>query len=361
MFELCAINAFFGDALLLKFGTRESPRFLLVDGGPKETWTRHLQAVLRQVKQEGGDLDLVILSHVDNDHVIGLVDYFAELQASTAGLPAAKALWHNSFNAALDPSGALSLRFRTMMNGVRAQAMGSAAIAVNGIAEGNSLRLKALALRVPINQLASGGPITVESASTPWQSSNLTLQVVGPTQANLDALRDEWEKWLDTHEGDIDPYVMANADRSIPNLSSIMLLAEADGKRLLLTGDGRSDHLLDGLQQAGLLDAEGALHVDVLKLPHHGSDRNVSKAFFKKVTADEYVASADGTNDNPDLATLIWIVEAAKAAKRRVRLVVTNETESLVKLQEDYPASDYGYTLRIRSPTENAITIDLTS
>lgn len=359
MFRLHAINAFFGDALLLEYGTTANPLFLLVDGGPPKTWSLHLEAVLRQVKQRGCDLELVMLSHVDNDHVIGLVDYFAELQAGTAGLPAAKALWHNSFNDALDPGGALEDRFQNMMTGVRAQAMGSAAIAVNGITEGNSLRLKALALGVPINPGTAGGLITVDSAGAPWQSDDLTLQVVGPTQANLDSLRGEWKKWLDEHEGDVDPYVMANADRSLPNLSSIMVLAEANGKRVLLTGDGRSDHLLDGLGQAGLLDAQGALHVDVLKLAHHGSDRNVTKTFFRKVTANVYVASADGTNDNPDLATLIWIVEAAKAGERRIRIVVTNDTDSTEKLQSEYPAEDFGYTLEVRDPGKNAVTVDV--
>jgi len=359
MFRLHAINAFFGDALLLEYGTAPDPRFLLVDGGPPHTWSHHLHSVLRQVKQKGRDLDLVMLSHADNDHVIGLVDYLAELQAGTAGLPLPQALWHNSFNAAMDPGGTLSVRFQNMMTGVRAQAMGSAAIAVNGIAEANSLRLKALTLGVPINPGAPDGLITVDDAGAPWQSANLTLHVVGPTKANLKALQDEWEAWLTEHEGDVDPYVMANADRSIPNLSSIMVLATADGKRLLLTGDGRSDHLLDGLDMAGLLDAQGALHVDVLKLAHHGSDRNVTKTFFRKVTANVYVASADGTNDNPDLATLIWIVEAAQAAGRQIRLVVTNQTQSTERLQSEYPAADYGYTLDVRDPAQNAITIDL--
>ena len=69
-----------------------------------------------------------------------------------------------------------------------------------------------------------------------------------------------------------------------------------------------------GSRPSGLLDAEGTFHVDVLKVMHHGSDRNATKTFFKRVTADTYVLSANGNPDNPDLATLIWIVESAKNA-----------------------------------------------
>jgi hypothetical protein len=48
----------------------------------------------------------------------------------------------------------------------------------------------------------------------------------------------------------------------------------------------------------------------VLKLPHHGSDRNVETDFFRKIVADHYVVSADGTDDNPEMATLQMISES---------------------------------------------------
>jgi hypothetical protein len=99
-------------------------------------------------------------------------------------------------------------------------------------------------------------------------------------------------------------------DSSVPNLSSIAAVARFGGKSILLTGDARGDYLLEGLRSEGQLDAAGKLHVDVLKLPHHGSDRNVERAFFKSITADHYVASADGTYGNPDRPTLEMIMDA---------------------------------------------------
>ena len=125
---------------------------------------------------------------------------------------------------------------------------------------------------------------------------------------------------------------MEKVDDSAPNLSSIVISAEADDKRILLTGDARGDHILQGLEQAQLLDSQGQIHLDVLKLPHHGSVRNVNRAFFKTILADTYVLSANGRDDNPDLATLIWIINAAKEREQLVNLVVTNETLSTTKL-----------------------------
>lgn len=349
MFKLHVVQAQYGDSLLLEYGTATSPRFMLIDGGPPMTYQQHLRAVLEDIVQTG-KLDLVALSHVDADHIIGLLDYFAELRTENGAgtLPAVKGLWHNSFARAIDPSGEIRSRLQGLMTVEAASVMAHAGMAINGIAEGNSLRLAAQTLQIPINSGFPDDLILVDTATDPVKFGNLRLQIVGPTQANLDALQKQWEEWLEKHEEAInsgDPFLMANSDRSVPNLSSIMFLAKADGKTILFTGDGRSDHLLQGLGQAGLLDEDGKLHIDVLKLPHHGSNRNMTKKFFKAVTADTYVASANGRDDNPDLATLIWLVEAARDQSRKVKIVVTNRTPSVEKLLEEYDPAEYGYKI----------------
>ena len=46
------------------------------------------------------------------------------------------------------------------------------------------------------------------------------------------------------------------------------------------------------------------LHVDVLKIQHHGSEHNLDRAFAKRVTADHYLICANGEHENPDLRIL---------------------------------------------------------
>ncbi|MGH9874104.1 MAG: MBL fold metallo-hydrolase, partial [Pyrinomonadaceae bacterium] len=334
---------------LLEYGTN-SPRFILIDGGPADVFPAHLKPVLEQIAQSGAPLDLVALSHVDTDHVTGLLDFFAELRMPNNTLPMPAGLWHNSFAASIDPNGVIQPRLAALITPSRASVMAFSGMAVQGIQEGAGLRSQALALNLSINDGFPNGLITVDSAPGAKQFDNLELTIVGPTQANLDNLEQKWIAWLDAQENSImsdDPFVMANSDGSVPNLSSVMFYAKADNRTMLFTGDGRSDHLLDGLGQAGLLDANGEMHVNVLKLPHHGSDRNITKTFFKKVTADTYVASANGRDGNPDLAALIWLVEAAKSQQRQVEIVVTNNPTSVQKLLEEYPVQDYTYSLRV--------------
>jgi beta-lactamase superfamily II metal-dependent hydrolase len=84
------------------------------------------------------------------------------------------------------------------------------------------------------------------------------------------------------------------------------------------------------------LSVDGKYHVDIFKVPHHGSARNVTREFFSEITADVYIISADGTYGNPDFETLGWIVETAREASRKIKIVFTNETDSTQSLLNKY-------------------------
>jgi beta-lactamase superfamily II metal-dependent hydrolase len=107
------------------------------------------------------------------------------------------------------------------------------------------------------------------------------------------------------------------------------------------------------------LAKKGKLHVDVLKVQHHGSDRNTTRAFFDAITADTYVISANGKYGNPDFDTLKWIVEGARNRQQPITLVATNETDTIKELRKNLQPSAYGYTLRIRPPDQHSIEITL--
>jgi hypothetical protein len=109
-------------------------------------------------------------------------------------------------------------------------------------------------------------------------------------------------------------YGGAYVDRSVVNLASLVLLFELRGKRILLTGDGRGDHIIEGLSVAGLLDA-GCMHVDVLHVPHYGSKNNVTTEFFRTVTADHYIFSGTGQYGNPSVETLKMLTRAREGER----------------------------------------------
>jgi hypothetical protein len=367
MFRLHVIQARFGDSLLLEFGTPQDRRHVLIDGGPPGCYAATLRPALDAIVGRGGTLDLVVLSHIDNDHIVGLLHLLADLEDDqVSGRPPRNrvgGLWHNSFSQTLDRTGEISQGLQALMGvaGAANVAMPLAMDAFQGLKEGNRLRLLARKLRIPANVGFDDDLILAGAGRQPIPLGPLTLSVIGPDEANLKALRAEWLDWLARTADKIasDPSAAATVDRSAPNLSSIVLLATCEGKRVLLTGDARGDHISAGLKLSGL-GGEGRIHVDVLKVQHHGSARNANRDFFAAVTADCYVISADGKYGNPDLETLYWIVEGAHERGRRITLAVTNDTDSSRELLATRDPAVYGYTLQVLPAGQNSFTLTLT-
>jgi beta-lactamase superfamily II metal-dependent hydrolase len=405
--KLNIVQAKFGDCMILEFGSEEQkPHYILIDGGPEGTYDDHLSATLQSTRP-GGDgrkktLDIIIASHVDDDHVIGLIDFLADLRyrreeaknsrMDDKNIISVGSLWHNSFSKTLQEeeeqeydtgsrssnnSVNIHSRVKSLLERMQYSSSSSsspssknnfaaAKAAITGIGEGRQLHLLAGILGIVINPGFPKGLVLVEegeAAPNPIKIDNLTLRIIGPTKANLEELRNKWLEWLEKYEtADIsEPSIAAVADKSIPNLSSIVVLAEADGKRVLITGDARGDHIIDGLRLAGggLFDDndDGHMHVDVLKVPHHGSARNVTKAFFKALTSDMYIISADGRYGNPDFSTLKWIVEAAQERQSAIKIIATNETPAIRKLIQDYPQEQSGYSIMVMD--KNADYLDI--
>jgi hypothetical protein len=198
----------------------------------------------------------------------------------------------------------------------------------------------------PINGLAVAG-------NDVYDMADLKVQVVGPLP---DQIADLQEKWLAAPKGK-KAELVAYLDKSTPNLSSIVCLVQHEGRKLLLTGDARGDYVLQGLEEYNLFNADGTLKLDLLKLPHHGSNRNIAPDFFKRLPADHYVISADGTYDNPDESTLEMLIEAREVAEYTIH--ITNE----LPWMEDFfaeKAEGRSFTVDYRGKNDNDhITIEL--
>jgi hypothetical protein len=111
-----------------------------------------------------------------------------------------------------------------------------------------------------------------------------------------------------------------------------------------------------------------------LKMPHHGSVRNVTEDFLKFFVADHYVFSANGKYENPDPPVIEAVVKMH--GKRKIGLHFTNadvtwsETYKLEKnkkrarnladllsaLHEAYPGP---WTAHSREPDDKSVAVQL--
>jgi hypothetical protein len=299
-FELEALAALEGDALLLRYGPKNKPQTIIIDGGPASVYRTALRPRLLQLggtPEKPLPVQLALVSHVDDDHIRGIQDLLADPSVPCL----VDGLWHNAFEDIVSPRPAA---FSPAVDGQRR-------IIAASIGQGQSVRDAADRLGMRLN--CKEGLIEVRPGgakpNTFTFDGGLSLTVVCPTPARLEDLRKEWAQYVEKHGAAKAAAAVAASvavkDGSVFNLSSIAVLARCAGKSMLLTGDALGDDLLAGLKTAGQLDAQGKLAVDVFKLPHHGSQRNGTQELFNAVRARHYVVSTNGDKHNhPDLETL---------------------------------------------------------
>jgi hypothetical protein len=350
-----------GDCLLVHFGTKTKPGLVMIDGGPRNVYKPHLKPRIDQIraarnlgKQDSLIVDLLMVSHVDDDHIQGILDLtkaeIVEMQARRPRLLNVQSFWHNSFDelighepkeltasfkgqfgeASVSGSGELSDAKKAEIEEITAEddmeAVASSLKVLASIEQGFRLRQDADGLGFPRNP-EFGGKLVIAKAGSKAVAvgQGLKLTVVGPMQPEIQALFKKHQKWLKDleKEGKSPPEALAAyVDTSVPNLSSIVVLAEADGKRMLLTGDARGDKVIEGMQLVGLLGPgdRSKIDVDLLKVPHHGSANNLDDDFFERISARHYVFSGNGEHGNPEREALEMLLNARGDGDYQVHL-----------------------------------------
>ncbi|WP_433066084.1 ComEC/Rec2 family competence protein [Dactylosporangium sp. CS-033363] len=286
-----------GDACLIGWDGHT----ILVDGGPGVTYQKAIKGRVRR-------LDAICVTHIDDDHIGGVLALLRDLRREQddqlASSMMVDRLWFNHSADLVAPS----------------------AEAVHGasFAQGHELRTLAMALGIEINA-PFGGTVRLGRRAT---LHGLDVTVVAPAEVALAKLAAKWSK------NDEKVAAAAVKDHSVPNLSSIALYLKHGTTTALLTGDARGDHLLDGLTACG----HDRLHVNVLKLPHHGSAKNVSADFFGRVTADHYVVSTDGSKHGHPDAEALRLLVASRGADERYTVHLTHRVEAAERVLHDLRA-----------------------
>jgi hypothetical protein len=358
VFTLEALKAKKGDALLLHAGEPDEPRLAVIDGGPSGVYRTSLRPRLEAIRAERvpGDslpIDLLLISHIDDDHIRGILDLTDELveRKTDRELEPYRIanLWHNAFDDLVGEHSETLRETATAAVGA-ASADGSYAgeaisraggLVLASVRQGRALANNAEALGIARN-LPGGGLITAGGAIEPPGIPGLELEVLGPARERIEALAKDWAKKVaellarKTAPAEAAAYL----DRSVYNLASIVVLARFGGRTMLLTGDARGDDTLAAAREAGLLD-DGSLHLDLLKLPHHGSDRNVDLDYFQGFTADRYVISGNGQHGNPEVETFRLLFESRRGDDRPFTLYLTYPPDQLEPDRgEPYPVAE---------------------
>jgi hypothetical protein len=338
-FQLEAVQANDGDCLLLHYDAGGQPGLILIDGGSRGVYRDFLKKRLEELRGKSRFLDfrLVMVSHIDADHITGLLDLCKEqaemLDDGKTPPYRIRSLWHNSFEKLAGNRSAAresSVVGASLGGAVPVGLNPDVEAVVASVKQGNDLRRYAGKL-TKINRETDSDLIQApeQGKKVIKIDEGLKFTILGPHEQELNKLEDSWKDSKKLGKASEESVAADYLNRTVPNLSSIVVLAEStdvqgEPRRMLLTGDAGGDMILLGLETAGLLAGDGKIHVDLLKVQHHGSNHSVDVDFFRKVTADTYVISGNGKHGIPHPDTMGWLSEARSGA--RYDCYMTNRT-----------------------------------
>ncbi|HEU4999232.1 MAG TPA: MBL fold metallo-hydrolase [Lapillicoccus sp.] len=339
-----------GDCLLVEcLRGRRAPWRMLVDGGPPDTWPL-LQQRLAALAADGQVVDVAVVTHIDSDHIGGIVPLLAD--------PAARDLlgdvWFNG-----EPQ--LPERPRSVGQGEQVGA------GIAGEAGRPALPWNAAFGGGAVDVGEPGGFIELDVPDGPH------ITVLSPTTKRLTALGRRWRQALaeaaTPHDRDRDLDTPApltdlaplsvqpsSNDGSTPNGSSIALLLEHRGASVLLGADAFSSVLTAGLGALARHRGLDVLTVDAVKVPHHGSRANVSRALVSAVPARHYLVSTNGdTFRHPDDEAIARIVVGAPTG---ATLWFNYRTPRTARWDDPTLRAEHGYAVRF--PEDDASGVVLT-
>jgi metal-dependent hydrolase (beta-lactamase superfamily II) len=305
MFRIEMLPAGHGDCLWIEYGDPKAPRRVLIDGGAAGTYKRALRERLRGLRENERRFELLVVTHIDADHITGILELLEDSETRFQ----ARDIWFNGYRHLPDE------KPETL-----------------GPVQGE--RLTDLLAKRPWNREFKEAAVVVQADGDLPRlqlEGGLVLTLLSPTPGKLADLKPEWEKevrkaGLDPNQprpGEVEspegfdllgsPDVEALAaeafseDSAKANGSSIALLAEFEGRRLLLTGDAHPGIMTAAIKR---LAGGGRLAVDACKLPHHGSKANVNRQFLQALDCRKWLFSTNGAYfRHPDRQTVARVIK----------------------------------------------------
>lgn len=325
MFTVEMLPASLGDSLWVEYGDPDRPNRFLIDGGLVGTVDLIREKIHEVADKEGGtcNLELVVLSHIDADHIEGLIKLLG-----TKDLPLKIGdLWFNGWRHLPEPSASKDDEFL-------------------GAKQGEFLAALIRERGLPWNKAFGGDTVYVpraEKGALPRRKlpGGMELVLMSPTFEELLKLSKRWEEELEkagllhaTHEELLEALkqerklapdddflsqeeinvekLVGNKERrdsSPANGSSIAFVGAFEAKRCLFSGDAYWTVLRDSAERLAKEEEEERLALDAFKIPHHGSRNNIGDGLLSVLDCRRFLVSTNGSRfKHPDAEAIARIV-----------------------------------------------------
>lgn len=366
-----------GDSFLVDAGGT----FILIDAGFASTFQDFVKTDLASLTSDGRRLALAVCTHIDADHIGGLLEFFSSNGPQPRRIVSVDRVWHNSLRSMpLPPGREEGVEGKLVLEALRRRGFGGpAAPGPIGARQGSSLA-KMLGQDGYLWNEGNGTTCISQDQQPLALSEAVSVEVVGPSRARLEALRNVWlkevaklgykggeapadllddayEMWCATVPQLREPkgrMVSANGnlrltdiyapDQSPANGSSIAVIITSAGVRALFLGDAWAEDIVARLR--AVKSATGPILFDAIKVSHHGSCHNTSPELLATVDAPCFLISTDGSrHGHPDFEVLAEIVDRPAPFERR--LIFNYETVGSARLRSHVSRSGTPFSVHI--------------
>ncbi len=304
-----------GDCFLISFiDDANNKRNILIDGGVSRTYydsthnrNGELKLEIDKIKENKEQIDLLILTHIDEDHICGLLKWF---EMDEKAHEVVKDVWFNSGKLIADylsepenPDLQLGLNIFNSPYTSVSQAINFEEYLLNNniwerkiIKEGTNIRQSGVDIKVlspndeQLKKLLkeykkkTGDLAYTSGKSKDWHKSFKEL------------IEDEKENYVEPKDG------------SLPNQSSISFILTVENKSFLFSADAPSEQIVKALDVLGY-SKESPLEVEFMKVSHHGSQNSTSNELLEIIKTNNYLISTDSSGHaHPDKRTLARIL-----------------------------------------------------
>jgi beta-lactamase superfamily II metal-dependent hydrolase len=299
-----------GDCIAINYlGNDLKKHNIIIDGGFQSTYERTLKRELKRIERDDENIDLLIVTHTDQDHIGGILKLFKNQKYT--GL--VNKVWYNSSN--VDPEVNTS----------------------NMISVKEGIQLRKLLNK---NDLLVDENITTRYPQQEFFGAK--IKVISPQPDHLDHVIELFEEFeskklkisqkFNDYDKSIEELNSNNfiEDKQPYNASSISILLELWGKKVLFLADSIPSVISKWLKNNCYATSE-RLKLDFIKVSHHGSISNTSSEMLSMVNCENYIISANGKNryNFPHKETLARIVN--RSGKERNTTFYFNYDNELLR------------------------------
>jgi len=265
-----------GDCIWLRFGDKEKAN-ILIDSGPG-MFANGFRQIIDEIKERNEEINLLILTHIDNDHILGFKNYVAKNDCKVI-----RKIWLNGegtsaygVNQLLSPRNVGQLVEQIKEKDIEL---------ISPIYEGYEERINGCNLKVitPKKEAVLEAAKLVDKFKLNSSNSfTKTLEML--------YLEDKYEE-----------------ENTPTNKASISFIFQYKNKKIAFLGDAVATDVIEGVNNY-FSDCK----MDLVKIAHHGSKYNTNCELIKKLGATKFIISKKSKVDKEIIARIVNSCEKAK-------------------------------------------------